>query len=109
MPPIWLALYHPSASYAETGTTTHGSGSLDPWQPLNEAERFLSVPLCHYGIEPRWTQVHSKAAEKRATKTIAKATQKEKKEIDRQRYHLKAKGFDSQPEAQAALAEMASL
>lgn len=81
---------------------------IGQWQKLDDTTRFTSVPLCHYGIEQRWIVVDSQAAFKRAKKTIAKAQEKEKKQIDKQLFHLAAKTFDSPQHAQAALLEMSS-
>jgi transposase len=75
----------------------------DAWQELDRQLKYYRVDLSHYGIEQRWLVVHSKDAEQRAQKVVAKAQAKEEKEVTKQLFHLQATRFESQQAAQAAL------
>ena len=64
--------------------------------------------LCHYGIQQRWLIIYSKAAEKRAEKTLKKAVTKEFSSVQKQLKKLAKKPFSSPSLAGAALEEIAS-
>jgi transposase len=76
----------------------------DTWQRIDDTTRYHCLELCHYGMAQRWLVVSSEAAMQRAEKSVNKAHQREFEAIKKQLFHLQAKRFESQEQAQAALA-----
>ncbi len=76
----------------------------DTWQRVDDTTRYHCLELCHYGMAQRWLVVCSEAAMQRAEKSVSKAHQRESDAIEKQLFHLQAKRFESQEQAQAALA-----
>ena len=75
----------------------------DVWQVLDDATRYHRLDLCHYGMAQRWLVVSSEAAQQRAEASESKIQQRELEAVDKQRFHLQAKRFESPQQAQAAL------
>ena len=78
----------------------------DTWQVLDDTTRYHRLDLCHYGMAQRWLVVSSEAAQQRAETSVSKAQQRELEAIDKQRFHLQAKRFESPQQAQAALSAL---
>jgi transposase len=76
----------------------------DTWQRVDDTTRYHRLELCHYGMAQRWLVVCSEAARQRAEQSVSKACTREFKAIEKQLFHLQAQRFESQEEAQAALA-----
>ena len=81
--------------------------AFDQWIPLDENSSYQRIELCHYGLAQRWLIVYSKAAWERAQKTLSKAQEKERAQVEKRLFHLQAKRCDSEEAAQAALEEIA--
>jgi len=75
----------------------------DTWQGLDETTRYEPIELCHDGMAQRWLVVWSQAAYERAETTVNKACQREAVAIQKQRFHLQAKRFETPTQAQEAL------
>lgn len=73
------------------------------WQKLDETNEYQFFDLCHYQIAQRWVVVSSQSASQQASKTIEKQVKKEKNKLHRQLFHLQAKRFNCQEDAQKAL------
>jgi transposase len=78
----------------------------ETWQVLDDATRYYHLDLCHYGMAQRWLVVSSEAAQQRAATSVSKAQQREFEAIDKQRFHLQARRFESPQQAQAALSAL---
>jgi transposase len=78
----------------------------DTWQVLNDTTRYHHLELCHYGMAQRWLVVSTEAAQQRAENSVSKAQQRELEAIDKQRFHLQAKRFESPQQAQDALSAL---
>lgn len=76
----------------------------DAWQRVDDTTRYHRLELCHYGMAQRWLVVCSEAALQRAENSVNKAQTREFEAIEKQLFHLQAKRFESQEQAQAALA-----
>jgi transposase len=76
----------------------------DTWQRVDDTTRYHRLELCHYGMAQRWLVVCSEAAMQRAEQSVNKAHQREFEAIEKQLFHLQAQRFESQTQAQAALA-----
>jgi transposase len=79
-----------------------------PWHTLDDATRYQTVELCHYGMAQRWLVVSSQAALERAEKSVTKAQQGELETVQKQLFHLQAKRFETPEAAHAALAALAN-
>jgi transposase len=80
--------------------------SEDTWQATDDTTRYSRLDLCHYGMAQRWVVVCSEAAMQRAEHSVSKAQKHECEAIEKQLFHLQAKRFESQQNAQAALAAL---
>ena len=76
------------------------------WVDMEKGNRYQCFDLCHYEMEQRWLVVYSEAALSRARSTLARQQEKENRKIDKALFHLQAKRFDSEIEAEAALNEL---
>ncbi|ETX00983.1 MAG: transposase [Candidatus Entotheonella factor] len=76
----------------------------DTRQRVDDTTRYHGLELCHYGRAQRWLVVSSEAAMQRAENSVSKACQREFEAIEKQLFHLQAQCFESQEQAQAALA-----
>ncbi len=76
----------------------------DTWQRVDDTTRYHRLELCHYGMAQRWLVVSSEAATQRAEKSVSRAQKREFEAIEKQLFHLQARRFESQAQAQAALA-----
>ena len=78
----------------------------DTWQALDDTTRYYRLELCHYGMAQRWFVICSEAAMQRAETSVSTAQKRECEAIEKQRFHLQARRFESQQSAQAALAAL---
>jgi transposase len=78
----------------------------DTWQRVDDTPRYHRLQLCHYGMAQRWLVVSSEAAMQRAEKSVNKACEREFEAIEKQLFHLQARRFESEQNAQAALASL---
>jgi transposase len=76
------------------------------WVGLGPGYRYQRVDLIHYGIKQRWLVIHSQGALDRAKQTLAKAEKKERKNAQKQLFHLQAQRFESDTVALQALKEI---
>jgi transposase len=76
------------------------------WPEIDDNYKYQRFELKHYNIDQPWLVIDSKAAHKRAVKSVEKAVNKEKEKINSQLYHLQAKRFATKPEAQQALEQI---
>ena len=79
----------------------------DMWQHLDAMTRYQRIELCHYGMAQRWLVVWSQASRERAEASVNKACQREAEAIQKQLFHLQARRFETQTQAQEALAGVA--
>jgi transposase len=79
----------------------------ETWQALDDTTRYHRLDLCHDGMAQRWLVVCSEAAMQRAEKSVSKAQKREFEAIKKQLFHLQARRFESQEQAQAALVTLA--
>jgi transposase len=77
------------------------------WHELHDTTRYQCLALCHYGRAQRWLGVSSQAALERAEASGTKAPQREWDTLEKPRWHLQAKRFESPEAAHAALAVLA--
>jgi transposase len=76
----------------------------DTWQRVDDTTRYQRLELCHYGMAQRWLVVSSDAAMQRAEQSVSQTRKREFAAIAKQLFHMQAERFESQEQAQAALA-----
>jgi transposase len=79
----------------------------DTWQPLDAMTRYQRIELCHDGMAQRWLVVWSQASRERAEASVHTACQREAEAMQKQLFHLPARRFATQTQAQEALVGLA--
>lgn len=79
-------------------------GCEQAWQDFGAGYRYQRLDHNHYGMEQRWLIIYSEAARNRSQGRHHKATRKERKQLDKQLFHLQAARFGSPEQALDALA-----
>jgi signal transduction histidine kinase len=76
------------------------------WARLDALTRSQPIALCHDGMAQRWLVVVAQAAIERAAKSVNKAQERACEAIQKHRFPLHAKRFETPDAAQAALAAL---
>lgn len=79
---------------------------VNEWQTTPDQYHYQCWQLGHYGIDQRWLVVYSEASRQRAEKTVDRAIERERTQLDKDLFHLQAQRFASVEEAEQTLTQL---